>query len=43
VIRQYADNIWYALKISLTIGKRSGNRQNRPYTEQAGGLREKHQ
>jgi hypothetical protein len=34
VIRQYADNMLYAVKISLTIGKRWGNGRKRPYTDE---------
>jgi hypothetical protein len=34
VIRQYADNMLYAGKISLTIGKRWGNGRKRPYTDE---------
>jgi hypothetical protein len=36
VIRQYAVNIWYDVDISLTIGKRSRNRDFRPHTDQHG-------
>jgi hypothetical protein len=34
VIRQYADNMLYAVKISLTIGKRWGNGRKCPYTDE---------
>jgi hypothetical protein len=41
VIRQYADNMLYAGKISLTIGKRWGNGCKRPYTDETRRIDEK--
>ncbi|WP_409757065.1 hypothetical protein [Aestuariivirga sp.] len=41
VIRQYADNIWYALKFCLTIGKRSRKALERPYTDESPAMHRK--
>jgi hypothetical protein len=41
VIRQYADNMLYALEISLTTGKRWRNGRKSPYTDETAPLREK--